>query len=301
VLFVGICRSSPTAGRIRPSCSPHASPAFIIPKKDTSVLPRWVNDYRQLNANTVTDSFPIPQVDDVLADAAKGKIWSVLDMTNSFCHTRMEPESILLTVITTPFGLYEWLVMPMGLKNAPPIHQQQVTNALREHIGKICHVYMDDIIIWSSTVEEHERHVRTIMDCMRKHGLCLNRKKSKFFLTEVDFLGHHISARGVEAGNEHVARILEWPIPKTASHVHQFLGIVRYIAVFLLSLADHTRRLTPLTNKECDRHFPEWTSEHTEAFEAIKCLVVSHECLTVIDHDEPGENKIFVMTDASDF
>jgi hypothetical protein len=289
------------AGRIQLSSSPHASPAFIIPKKDPTVLPRWVNDYRQLNSNTVTDSFPIPRVDDVIADAAKGKIWSVLDMTNSFFHTRVEPESIPLTAITTLFGLYEWLVMPMGLKNAPPIHQRRVTNALRDHIGKICHVYMDDIIIWSETIAEHAEHVRMIMHCMREHGLCLNEKKSKFFLLEVNFLGHHISRRGVEASNEHVVKILDWPTPKSASQVRAFLGIVRYIAAFLPALAEHTQVLTPLTMKDCDKDFPEWTADHQAAMKAIKDLVVSRECLTVIDHDNPGTNKIYVTTDASDF
>jgi hypothetical protein len=289
------------ARRIRPSSSAFASPAFIIPKKDATVLPRWVNDYRQLNANTVTDSFPIPRVDDVIADAAKGQIWSVLDMTNSFFHTKMEPNSTPLTAITTPFGLCEWLVMPMGLKNAPPIHQRRITNALREHIGKICHVYMDDIIIWSNSIEEHAKHIQIIMNCMREHRLCLNECKSKFFLMEVNFLGHHISIRGVEASDEHVKKILDWPVPKSAMEVRAFLGIMRYIAVFLPALADHTRRLTPLMNKECDRRFPEWSKEHQEAFNGIKALVVSRHCLTVIDHENPGNNHIYVTTDASGF
>ena len=111
------------AGRIRPSNLAHASPAFLVPKTDLSVLPRWVNDYRVLNSNTVLDLHPLPHVDDVLADCAKGKIWSKLDMTNSFFQTRVHPNDIHLTAVTTPFGLYEWLAMPMGLRNSPPIHQ----------------------------------------------------------------------------------------------------------------------------------------------------------------------------------
>ena len=97
------------AGRIRPSNSSHASPAFLVPKTDTTVLPRWVNDYRMLNANTVLDVHPLPWVDDILADCAKGKIWSKLDMTNSFFQTRVHPDDVHLTAVTTPFGLYEWL------------------------------------------------------------------------------------------------------------------------------------------------------------------------------------------------
>jgi hypothetical protein len=108
------------AGRIRPSNSAHASPAFIVPKSDPSVLPRWVNDYRELNANTVMDAHPLPRIDDILANCAKGKIWSKMDMTNSFFQTRVHPDDIHLTAVTTPLGLYEWLAMPMGLRNSPP-------------------------------------------------------------------------------------------------------------------------------------------------------------------------------------
>ena len=102
-------------GHIHLSSSAHTSPAFLVPKADPSDLPHWVNDYRQLNANTVTDSLPLPHIDDILADAGRGKIWSKLDMMDSFFHTKMDPESIGLTVVTTPLGLYEWTVMLQGL------------------------------------------------------------------------------------------------------------------------------------------------------------------------------------------
>ena len=151
------------AGRIQPSASSFASPAFLIPKSDPSALPRWVNDYRQLNANTVRDCHPLPRIDDTLNDCAKGKIWTTIDMTNSFFQTRMHPEDIPLTAVNTPLGLYEWLVMPMGLKNAPSIHQHRVTSALRKYLGKICHIYLDDIVIWSNSIEEHEKNVRLIL------------------------------------------------------------------------------------------------------------------------------------------
>jgi hypothetical protein len=289
------------AGRIRPSNSAHASPAFIVPKADTTVLPRWVNDYRALNANTVTDSHPLPRVDDILADCAKGKIWSVIDMTNSFFQTRVHPDDVHLTAVTTPFGLYEWLAMPMGLRNSPAIHQRRMTAALREHLGKICHIYLDDIIIWSNTIAEHVRHIDQIMDSLRKARLYCNPNKCKFFQREVDFLGHHISERGIEPNSSKIAKVLNWPMPKSATDVRGFLGLVRYIALFLPKLADYTCILTPLTTKDAKKNFPDWTPEHQTAFTAIKSLVVSAECLTTIDHECPGDNKIFVTCDASDW
>jgi hypothetical protein len=289
------------AGRIRPSSSPHASPSFIVPKADLTVLPRWVNDYRELNSNTVIDSHPLPRVDDILHDCARGKIWSKMDMTNSFFQTRMHPDDIPLTAVTTPFGLYEWMVMPMGLRNSPPIHQRRMTAALREHIGKICHIYLDDIIIWSNTIEDHTKHIRMVLTSLQNASLYCNPKKCEFFLLEVDFLGHRISQRGVEAQNSKVDKILNWPVPTSATEVRAFLGIVRYISTYLPKLAEHTTLLTPLTTKLAKTSFPPWLPEHQRAFESIKALVISRECLTVIDHNSPGNNKIFVTCDASDW
>ena len=292
------------AGRIRPSSSEHASPAFCVPKyrdgvPDLTVPPRWVNDYRELNANTIRDNFPLPRVDDILADCAKGKIFGKMDMTNSFFQTRVHPDDIHLTAVRTPWGLYEWVVMPMGGCNAPSTHQRRMTDALRELIGQICHVYLDDIIIWSQTVEEHEANVTKVLEALRKANLFCNGSKTTLFSTEISFLGHKISAAGIQADPRKINRILEWPQPTTATNVRGFLGLTRYIATFLPALAEHTSVLTPLTTKECDREFPNWEPEHQKAFDAIKALVTGTECLTVIDYEDKTK-KIFVTTDASE-
>jgi len=205
------------AGRIRHSSSSYASPCFIIPKADPKVLPRWVNDFRELNANTVVDSHPLPRCDDILNDCAKGKVWSSVDMTNSFFQTRMHPDDIHLTAVNTPFGLFEWLVMPMGLRNSPAIHQRRVTTALQTHIGRICHVYLDDIIIWSDSVEQHIADVRAVLTALRTARLYINEKKTKLFQTQINFLGHTISAKGIEADSKKVDTILDWPTPKSAT------------------------------------------------------------------------------------
>ena len=117
------------SGFIHPSNSCFTLPSFIIPEADKSVLPRWVCDYHQLNDNTVPDNFPIPCIDDILANCAKGKIWATIDMTDSFFQTYMHPDDIHKTALMTPFGLYKWMVMPMGFRNSPAIHQRRVTNA----------------------------------------------------------------------------------------------------------------------------------------------------------------------------
>jgi RNase H-like domain found in reverse transcriptase/Reverse transcriptase (RNA-dependent DNA polymerase) len=212
----------------------------------------------------------------------------------------MHPDSIKFTDVNTPFGLYEWLVMPMGLRNSPTMHQCHVTSTLWALIGCICHVYLDDIIIWSDSMQEDEANVCLVLEALRKASLYCSVKKSVLFCQEVDFLGHHISEHGIEADPRKVKHILNWPTPKSATEVRAFLGLVQYIADFLPLLADHTSVLTPLTHKTADIDFPLWSSNHQNAFEAIKSLVLSRDCLTSINHDDMGDNRIFVTCNASD-
>ena len=135
---------------------------------------------------------------------------------------------------------------------------------------------------------------------LREKKLHCNPKKSEFFLFELTFLGHKVSQKGIEACSSKTDHILEWLQPKSATDVRAFLGLVRYIAAFLLKLAKFTVVLNELTTKESQKNFPPWMEKHQAAFEAVKGLVLSQECLTMIDHELPGENKIFVTTDASD-
>ncbi len=288
------------AGRLRESSSPYASPCFLVPKADPTALPRWVNDYRALNENTVPDVHPLPSIQEILSDCGRGKIWGKLDMTNSFFQTRVHPDHIKYTAITTPFGLYEWTVMPQGCRNAPSTHQRRMYSALRQYIGNICHVYLDDIIIWSQTLEEHKQNVETILNALRKNNLFCSLKKTDLFCVDLTFLGHHISRDGITPDGSKVDKVVSWPTPKSAQDVRSFLGLVRYISNFLPGLAHHTALLNPLTSKEAERDFV-WTPAHNCAFEATKRLVVSHECLTTIDHSNLGDNRIFVSTDASDY
>jgi RNase H-like domain found in reverse transcriptase/Integrase zinc binding domain/Reverse transcriptase (RNA-dependent DNA polymerase) len=190
--------------------------------------------------------------------------------------------------------------MPMGLRNAPPAQQRRVTNVLRKYIGIICHIYMDDIVIWSQCLEEHERNVRTIMNALQEARLYVNKKKTCLFSHEINFLGHIISQRGIEADTEKVSKIIDWPRPKNVKQVQQFLGLVRYLNAFLPRLAEQTLILSKLTTKASEKNFPAWDSHFQSAFDKIKDIIISRECLTVIDHSKLDTNKIFLTTDASD-
>jgi hypothetical protein len=282
------------------SNSAFASPSFIVPKTDPTALPRWVNDYRELNSNVVIDSHPLPRVDDILADCAKGKIWATIDMTDSFFQTKVHPDDIHLTAVTTPFGLYEWTVMPMGYRNAPSIHQRRVTAALRKYLGKFCHIYLDDIIVWSQDIVEHEKNVRLIFQALIAARLYCNKKKTKLFCFRVNFLGHTISQDGIEADEKKAEKIENWPVPTNTTETRAFLGLVRYLNAFLPKLAIQSDILSVFTTKEAEKKFPEWLPKHQLAFDTIKAIVTSRECLTSTNHENMGHNKIFVTTDASD-
>ena len=171
--------------------------------------------------------------------------------------------------------------------------------ALRGHIGKICHVYLDDIIIWSASLEDHKWNVALILKALCAANLYCSPKKTQLFCTLLKFLGHHISSTGIEANVDKVTCILNWPVPGSSSDVRSFLGLVRYISVFLPSLTEHTACLTPLTTKDAECHWPRWTATHQCAFCQIQKVVVGCECLMVIDHENPGDNCIFVTCDTS--
>ena len=175
-----------------------------------------------------------------------------------------------------------------------------MTAALRQHLGKICHIYLDDIIIWSQTAEEHIKNVCTILQALKDACMYCNPKKLKLFCTEILFLGHRISEQGIEANKSKTEKIMSWPVLKSATQVCSFLGLVRYIAMFLPDLATHTLILMELTHKEYEKKFPLWTDHYQGAFNSIKELVTSQKCLTTIDYEKMPENKIFVTTDASD-
>lgn len=231
----------------------------MIPKADPKALPHWVCNYRQLNENTVPDNFPLLQIDYILTDCAKGKIWGTIDMTDSFFQTRMHKEDIWKTAVSTPLGTYEWRVMPMGFQNAPSIHQRRVTNALRKYIGRICHIYLDDIVIWSDSLKEHIENVCLIMQALQEAKLYVNKKKTNLFCYEISFLGHKILQKGVEADPSKVDKILQWPIPQNTTEVRGFLGLVCYLNTFLPKLAIQSEILSCLMTKECesmDRSFP---------------------------------------------
>ena len=205
----------------------------------------------------IPNRHPLPSINTILSDCAKEKIWEKLDMMNSFFQTQVYPDDIPYTAITTPFGLYEWLVMPQGGRNAPMIHQYHIFNTLQSLIGSICHIYLNDIIIWLNNLESHRTNVKRVLDALREYHLYASKKKTILFAVKLDFLEYHISCCRIEADPKKVERILNWPILRSSSDLYAFLELVRYVTSFLPNLAKFTSILMPLITKPADKIFSE--------------------------------------------
>ncbi|SGY12237.1 BQ5605_C011g06436 [Microbotryum silenes-dioicae] len=247
---------------------------------------------------TVKDRMPLPLPDDILLTCSNAQFWAKIDMTNSFFQTKMAEEDIPKTAVSTPWGLYEWTVMPMGLCNAPATHQQRVNEALQGLLGTICFVYLNDITIFADTLEEHKACVCQVMEALRCAELYCSPTKTNLATVECSFLGHIINRAGVHADPKKIQRIEDWALPKTVKELRGFLGLVQYLRKFIPGLAEHTAALTPLTRQGLSSIATLWTPNEVRHFKAIKAIVTSLDCLWPPDHSANAA-PFWVMTDAS--
>ena len=284
------------AGRLVPSKSHISSATFLVPKKDPNAFPRVVHDYRVLNENTVKDHTPLPRQETILEHAVNAKVRGKIDLVSAYYQHLMLLKDRHKTAILTPWGLYEWTVMPQGLCNAVASWQRYMNWVLRKFIGKFCEVYLDDILIYSNSIEEHRRHIKLILDMLRRHGLIASRSKSQLFADRIEFLGHYISSNGIEPDSTKLDKITNFPVPRSVGDIKSFLGLVNYLAMFdfIPGLADHSSVLTDLTRKGVTF---EWGQAHQLAFERIKRLVRTVRFLQRLNY-ESGE-PVWLVADAS--
>jgi Reverse transcriptase (RNA-dependent DNA polymerase)/RNase H-like domain found in reverse transcriptase/Integrase zinc binding domain/Chromo (CHRromatin Organisation MOdifier) domain/Retrotransposon gag protein len=284
------------AKRIRPSSSHISAGTLMTPKKDLTVDPRVVHDYRELNERTVKDHTPLPRQDEILELLVRAVVRGKIDLVSAYYQILMHPDDIHKTAFKTPFGLYEWLVMPQGLCNAPATFQRHMNYVLREYIGKFCAVYQDDIAIFSNSVEEHKQHIHLILQALRNHGITASPEKSTLFADRIEFLGHYVSSKGLEADPNKLEKIANWPTPITATQITEFNGLVNYLATFdfVPGLAEQSAILTDLTKKGVEFR---WEKKHDDAFKMIKKLAKSVQFLQRINY-ESGE-PVWLISDAS--
>lgn len=281
------------SGMIEPSHSSFSSPVLFVKKKDGSM--RLCVDYRALNHHTVKDCYPIPHTADLLGVMASKKWFSSLDLMQGFYQIAMDEASVEKTAFTTKYGLYQFKVMPFGLTNAPATFQRMMNDIFRDYLDDFVVVYLDDILIASATRDEHEQHVRLVLNRLREHQLVAKRLKCVFFQQEILFLGHHITHNGIAISPDKGRCIQDWPTPRNAKQAQRFLGLCNYyreyvpryavVAKHLVDFASHPRKA--------------WLLEQEESFNNLKRCLLSAPLLLPPDWD--FEDEYVLSTDASDF
>ena len=270
-------------GLAQPSNSPYGAPILFVPKPDGSL--RMVVDYRSLNKLTVKDKYPIPRIDDLIDHLRGAKVFSALDLTQGYYQLRIAPEDVHKTAFTTPIGLYEYKVLPMGLSNSVSYFQRAMNTIFAPYLGKFMCVYLDDILIYSRSPAEHLQHLETVFKVLAEKKLYIRMHKCTFNATEVKFLGHIVGNDQVKPDPKKVEAVKNWPVPLTVHQLRAFLGLVNYFSKFIDKHARMARPLTELLKKGVP--FDMQTPERLEAFKDLKSALTEAPLLTIADMSKP--------------
>ena len=285
------------AGVIRPSNSPWCNAVVLVRKKDGSL--RFCIDFRKLNSLTVKDSHPLPCICETLESLAGAAHYSTFDMNSGFWQVPMDEESKQYTAFTLgSMGLYECESMPFGLCNAPPTFQGLMQNCLGKLNLTYCLIYLDDVIVFSEMPEEHLRRMYVVFNRLCEHGLKLKPSKCDVFKSEINYLAHHVSQKGVLPSKKNLESIAQCPPPDTYTKVKSFVGLVGHYRCFIKGFAKIAAPLYDLTSGDNKDKKSEHVDLSPEAHEAFNCLKAA--CLQAPILAFPNFNKSFLLeTDAS--
>ena len=286
-----VIRQLEKQGIIRESNSPWASPICLVRKKSGKIRP--CVDYRRLNEITKKDAFPLPRIQDCLDAVAGAKFLSTFDLTSGFHQIKIKESDIPKSAFCTKYGLYEYLTMPMGMTNSPAAFERLMEIVLRGLQWHTCLIYLDDILVFGASFEQHMERVDEVLTRIKDAGLKLKPEKCQLLQTSVDFLGHTISSNGVLPIPANLAKIQAWPVPTTPTHVRQILGLGSYYRRFVKGYSDLVLPLTQLTHKGKDFV---WTDNCQKAFDTLKEKLIGSDVMAY-----PQEEGLFILdTDASD-
>ena len=278
-------------GIVVPSTSPWASPVVPVPKKDGTV--RVCVDYRKLNEVTTSDPYYMTCMDEILERVGGSKVISKLDLAKGFYQVEVDPLSQCKTAFVSPYGKYEFQRMPFGLKNAPAMFQRLMEVVLGDCF-ECSAPYIDDVVVFSNSGEEHVQHLRCVLECFRKYGLTIKEAKCEWGKVKLEYLGHVIGGGELAVPAHRAAAMASYIRPRTKKQLRSFLGAAGYYRQFVEGFARLSSVLTPSTAKAAPS-IVSWTVEGQEAFERIKVSLVKCVCLTI-----PSQEDVFTLhTDAS--
>lgn len=284
-------KDSLTAGLIRPSSSPVGAGFFFVGKKDGTLRP--CIDYRGLNDITVKNKYPLPLLDSAFHFLHQATVFTKLDLRNAYHLVRIKEGDEWKTAFNTPLGHFEYLVMPFGLTNAPAVFQSLVNDILRDMLNRFIFVYLDDILIFSQTLEEHQTHVRLVLQRLLENGLFVKAEKCDFHAQSVSFLGFIIQKGEMVPDPAKIRAVVEWPVPESRKQLQRFLGFANFYRRFI---RDYSKVAAPLTQLTSTLQRFKWTPELDKVFTRLKTLFTT---APILSHPDPTKQYI-VEVDASD-
>ena len=252
-------------GVIEKSQSPWAFPMVGVKKKDSAML-RWCVDYRLLNKKMVKDAYPLSSIENNLHKLQGAKYFTTLDSAGAYHNVEIHPESREYTSFITPFGQYQFVRMPFGLSNAGACYSRLMSIALQYLPAQYVLAYLDDIIVFSKTIEEHLEQLERVLEVHKQFGMKLKVSKCKVLQEEVEYLGHLVSQEGIQMVPSYVQKILEWPLPQTGKQLKQFLGFIGYYRSFIPDVADLTYEMNEMKNGAKLT----WTEKAAQKFQDLK-------------------------------
>ena len=290
-IFKGMVNELLGQGVVRPSKSPYASPAFLVPKRDGGY--RMVVDYRKVNTKVVFDSYPIPTIEQALDQFGGAVVFSVLDLNSAYYQIPLSKRSRCVTAFCTPFGLFEFNKLPMGISVGCQGLSRVIDELFSDLNGQYVFNLVDDLVVYSASMEEHYGHVREVLHRLQRGGFTLNPDKVVFGAHEIKYLGHLISSRGVSILPDRIKTIQQYPPPNNLRALRRFVGMVGFYARFIPGYSDIAAALHSLKRKGVPFV---WAQEQQKAFERLKRALCEAPVLQISDF-----SRDFVLaTDASD-
>jgi len=280
-------------GYIKPNKSPYGAPVLFVHKKDGTL--RMCVDYRAFNKATMKNRYPLPWINDLFDRLSGAKVISRIDLRSGYYQIQIAKGDKEKTACHTRYGSYEFLVMPFRLTNAPATFCTLMNNIFREWFDDFVVIYIDDILIYSGSLEEHAEHLRKVFQRLRENKLYAKLEKCKFEVTKVDFLGHRRTQEGLKMDDHKVKAIVDWEPPKSVLALRSFLGLASYYRKFIKNFAKIATPLTNLLKKSTVTY--KWERTCDEAFETLKGILVKAPMLKLPDFDKDFE----IHSDASDF
>jgi hypothetical protein len=277
-------------GYIRPSSSPCGCPALFVKKKDQSL--RLCVDYWLLNALTIKNKYPLPHINILFDQLAGARAFSKVNLRLGYHKIKIHPEDVPKTTSSTRYGLYEYLVMSFGLTNAPAHFMYLMKSVFMPELDKFVVVFIDNILIYSKSKEEHAQHLYVILQWLWNHQLYAKFSKCAFWLKEVPFHGHIIFATGIAVDPSKVQEVLDWKSPKLVTQIRSYLRLAGYYRWFIPNFSKIAKPMTQLLEKEAKF---KWSPQCEEAFLTLKKLLTTAPVLA-----QPDIEKLFdVYCDAS--